>query len=200
MEYILPQIKTGKILDYGCGSGFFVSEINKIQPNCAIGYEPFMEERCGENLPVYSNYPDILQYAPYKVITILEVLEHLQWSEIASILNRCNDELLSSDGIIIISVPITIGPALLLKELNLFRITGKWHYNILEFIGALFFGNAGYRDNPDLAFMSDHKGFDFRELIRFIRSKDWQVKILGYTPLPINWWYGNSQIFFSVRK
>jgi len=199
LKYILPRVKSGKILDYGCGSGLIISKLNEIEPNCATGYEPFMEVPDNkEILPFYSNYSDILKFAPFHTITILEVFEHLQWNEIDNILNRFS-ELLSSDGIIIVSVPIEMGPALLLKELNRFRLIKKWRYNFGEFIGALVFGIAGKRDNPDLSFMG-HKGFDFKELIRYLKSKNWQVKVLGYTPLPFKCWYGNSQIFFSMEK
>jgi 16S rRNA G1207 methylase RsmC len=32
LRYVIPRLELGNILDYGCGSGVFVSEINKIKP------------------------------------------------------------------------------------------------------------------------------------------------------------------------
>jgi len=198
LKLVGPRLELGKILDYGCGSGVFVSKLNKIKSDFIYGYEPFMTERYENDLPIYEKFDDIIKFGPYKTITIFEVLEHLQWTELAKILLQC-DEILSPGGIIIISVPIEIGPAILLKEINRFRITKKWGYNFFEFIGSFIFGVRGWRNNPDYDYM-EHKGFDFRELIRFIESKGWMVKIAGYGPLPIKYWYGNSQVYMMVKR
>jgi hypothetical protein len=48
------------------------------------------------------------------------------------------------------------------------------------------FGIAGWHENPDCVHLWEHKGFDFRELIRFIRSKGLEIKVLDYGPLPVN--------------
>jgi hypothetical protein len=68
-----------------------------------------------------------------------------------------------------------------------------------EFIGTSVLGIRVWRENPDQIFMG-HRGFDFRELIKFIKSKGWRVKILDYVPLPVKCWYGNSQVFFMAEK
>jgi 2-polyprenyl-3-methyl-5-hydroxy-6-metoxy-1,4-benzoquinol methylase len=199
IKYLTPRLELGKVLDYGCGTGVLISELNNIKPDCCVGYEPFFTtEYCKDNLPIYSDYNDIQKNAPYKTITICEVMEHLQWTELAKILLRF-DEILSPDGAIVVSVPIEIGPVILLKELHRSKYEKKWTYRFFEFLGALIFGITGYRENPDDSYMP-HKGFDFRHLIRFIKSKNWRVKTLGYSPLPLKCWYGNSQIFFSIER
>jgi hypothetical protein len=48
--------------------------------------------------------------------------------------------------------------------------------------------------------LADHKGFDFRKVIKFIRCKGWKVTVLGYGPFPLLGWYGNSQVFFWVEN
>jgi 2-polyprenyl-3-methyl-5-hydroxy-6-metoxy-1,4-benzoquinol methylase len=171
LKLVGPRLELGKILDYGCGSGIFISKLNKMKHGFAYGYEPFMVDKYENNLPIYKKLDEILIFAPYKTITIFEVMEHLQWVELTKILERCS-EMLSHDGVVIISVLIEIGPTILLKEINRFRISKKWKYGFFEFIGALIFGIHGRRENPDKDFM-EHKGFDFRELIRFIKSKGW---------------------------
>lgn len=160
------------------------------------GYEPFNEERCAENLPIFSDYNELIKLAPFATITVFEVLEHLQWKEISIILSRFKD-ILAENGKVYISVPIEIGPAIILKEINRKRSGGSFQYNLFEFIGAAFLGIPGYREDPDYDFMS-HKGFDFRQLIHFCRARGWKVKILGYGPMPMPTWYGNSQVFLSL--
>jgi 2-polyprenyl-3-methyl-5-hydroxy-6-metoxy-1,4-benzoquinol methylase len=157
-----------------------------------------MRERCEDGLPVYSEYNDVLKNAPYQTVTVFEVMEHLQWTELANILIRCN-ELLAPGGAVVISVPIEIGPVILFKELNRYRVTKEWQYTVFEFIGAFLLGIAGRRENPDYAVMR-HKGFDFRDLIRFIKSKGWKTKVLCYGPLPVKIWYGNSQVFIMAKR
>jgi hypothetical protein len=49
----LPRLGDGKLLDYGCGSGVFVSEVIARHPGCAVGYEPFMTERSHASLPIF---------------------------------------------------------------------------------------------------------------------------------------------------
>jgi trans-aconitate methyltransferase len=48
-----PRLGSGKLLDYGCGSGVFVSEVIARHPGCAVGYEPFMIERARASLPIF---------------------------------------------------------------------------------------------------------------------------------------------------
>lgn len=198
---VLPRLSEGRLLDYGCGTGVLLNKI-KVAPNKfggeCYGYEPFLEERCAENLSIFSDYNKIAELAPFATITVFEVFEHLQWKDISIALNRFKN-ILKEDGKVYISVPIEIGPVLILKELNRKRLGGNFQYKFFEFIGAAFLGIPGYREDPDFDYMS-HKGFDFRHLIRFFKSRGWMVKVLGYGPLPIPTWYGNSQVFLSLSR
>jgi hypothetical protein len=202
IEYVMPFIDMGKVLDYGCGTGLFVSICNQIKSNSALGYEPFMQERYEIGAPVYSNWDDIIKHAPYKTITCFEVIEHLSHQKIENFLSRCN-ELLSGWGegtTLIFSAPIEIGPVLFLKEIH--RILGerKIEYGLFEFVKAAIFAMPGKRIPNTGANNYDgygsHKGFDFRETIRILEQKGYKITVLGYGPLPIKTWYGNSQVFF----
>lgn len=198
-DIVLPRLSEGRLLDYGCGTGILLNKIKQSDRGVNVyGYEPFKEERCAENLSIFSDYNEIVKYAPFATITVFEVLEHLQWKEIDIILNRFKD-ILKEDGKIYISVPIEVGPAIILKEINRKRFGFDYQYSFLEFIKAAFFGIPGYREAPDADYML-HKGFDFRHLIHFIKSRGWKVKILGYGPLPIPTWYGNSQVFLCLSR
>jgi 2-polyprenyl-3-methyl-5-hydroxy-6-metoxy-1,4-benzoquinol methylase len=196
LRYVVPRLNFGNVLDFGCGSGYFISKLNEIKTNCAIGYEPFMDkkERCKEDLPIYADYADILKNAPYSTITILEVLEHAPLSEMPNIFAKFK-EALSPDGAVIVSVPIEIGPVVLLKELNrLLFHKRKCNYKFFELILTAFFFISLQREEQE------HKGFDFRELIKFIKSQSWKVKILCFSPIPIKCWYGNSQVIFTMNR
>lgn len=83
---------------------------------------------------------------------------------------------MKEDGKIYISVPIGIGLALILKEINRKRFGFGYQYKFFEFIGATFLEIPGYREEPDSDYML-HKEFDFRQLIQFIKFHGWKVKI-----------------------
>ncbi|MCL2063201.1 MAG: class I SAM-dependent methyltransferase [Candidatus Cloacimonetes bacterium] len=187
-----------KILDYGCGTGYFISQINELFPDIAIGFEPIISATYQENLAIYKNFNDVKIHAPFKIITLFEVLEHLQWNEINDILNRCRNVLLP-DGAVFISVPIELGPAVIFKEIHRYKRTKKWNYEFSELIKTVCFGKKAKRVNPDDTFM-EHKGFDFRDLIYFIQQKQWTLKIIGYGPLAHKHWYGNSQIYLMLTS
>lgn len=198
---VLSRLSEGRLLDYGCGTGVLLNQIKQSQEKYGgecYGYEPYLKERCAENLSIFSDYDEIARLAPFATITVFEVFEHLQWKDISIALNRFKS-ILKKDGKVYISVPIEAGPALILKELNRKRIEGKFQYKFFEFIGAAFFGISGFREDPDFDYMS-HKGFNFKHLIRFFKSRGWKVSVLGYGPLPIPTWYGNSQVFLSLSR
>ena len=128
---------------------------------------------------------------------MFETIEHLTNAEIEQFLTDCSD-LLAPDGGIIVSGPIEIGPALILKEMN--RSVLRFHrsdYGAVEFLKASLLGIVGRRpENIKIT----HQGFDFRNAIAFLRELQWNVELLEYGPLPINTWYGNSQFYLWLTK
>ena len=197
LAYVIPRIRLGRVLDYGCGSGVFISRLNGLKPYSAVGYEPFLRERTQRDLPIYSNYEEALSFGPYHTVTLFETIEHLSKSEVDEFLLRC-DEALDARGSILISAPIEIGPALLLKEANrtVLRFK-KQEYQLLELMKAAFLGAPGRRAEN---IKSSHKGYDFRESLDFLASRGWSTSVLSYGPLPLGHWYGNSQVFFLANK
>ena len=189
----------GKVLDYGCGTGVFVAKLGEIYPN-VYGYEPFMTERHEMDLPIFADYGEVLRLAPYRIITVFEVMEHLQQADLDIILKRC-DELLIPGGEMIISVPIEMGPAVLLKALKRSQVDQFGKYGFLELVKIAGLAIPGQRSLPnDAGIIESHKGFDFRWLVDYMRSAGWDVGIADYGPLPIKCWYGNSQVYMVAKK
>lgn len=186
----------GNVLDYGAGFGFFISKILDKSSRTIIGYEPYRAEEYKKDLPIYSDLEKVIKKAPFNLVTIFETVEHLTNSELKKFLDLCKTELKPANGILF-SAPIEIGPGLILKEINrtLFRLR-KSENSFTEFIKASLFGIAAA---PSKTPLNSHKGFDFRKAIKFIESCGWSVEILGYGPLPIPTWYGNSQVYFQAR-
>lgn len=193
-----------KILDYGCGSGTFVERLVNLNVN-AVGYEPIMKERANSNLPIYSQLGDLGDLGPYGLVTLLETIEHLSDGELDVFVDTCDRLLLPRNGRILITAPIEIGPALLLKEFSryLSSVQGtkfraaRSEYSARELLMAAFIGIPARRTEH---IKVSHKGFDFRRSIRYLRGKGLRVKILSYGPLPIKTWYGNSQVFLLASR
>lgn len=191
------------VLDFGCGSGAFIEELSKRSIR-AVGYEPYMAERANASLPIFSRFDDIESAGPYGLVTLFETIEHLTEKEFDSFLRSCR-RVLAKDGGILISGPIEVGPALVLKEISRYlcgiqRVGFKktrFGHSLLELLGASFLGIAAKRGND---IKCTHKGFDFRKSIRYMRDKGWRVKVLTYGPLPLGTWYGNSQVFLWVDR
>ena len=67
------------ILDYGCGAGQFVDELNALGFTQTKGYDPFLPENILQQEEVYlSNNLAALKIKQWDVITLNHVFEHLQ--------------------------------------------------------------------------------------------------------------------------
>ncbi|MCC9602307.1 methyltransferase domain-containing protein [Stieleria sp. JC731] len=197
IELAKGRLASGRILDYGCGSGVFVNEMNQIRSGIAYGYEPYLKDRTAENLPIYRDFEDVKAFGPFSTITLFETLEHLSATELDEFLER-SSQVLDGEGRILISAPIEIGPALIMKELNrTFLKFKKSEHHFSEFVKAAVFAKPARRA-PNIKY--SHRGFDFRQAIQEIESRGWKVTILSFSPLPVIGWYGNSQVFMSVAK
>ena len=196
IQFVESLFPGGKILDYGCGRGDFLLQLQSRKGHTCYGYEPFMEEKV-DNVRIYRKINDIKQFAPFDGITLLETIEHLTEHEMDDFIFFAR-EVLSDRGKILISAPIEIGPALFIKEINrslLIRFKFPEH-RMGELIYAAVFGIAAKRAED---VKISHKGFDFRQAIRSLENKGLKISILGYGPFPIRTWWGNSQVYFYAR-
>jgi 2-polyprenyl-3-methyl-5-hydroxy-6-metoxy-1,4-benzoquinol methylase len=197
LNLALPRLGEGKLLDYGCGSGTFIAEVLARNPGRAVGYEPFMTERSKSDLPICVSVEEVENSGPYSVVTLFETIEHLTPAELEGFTNLCG-RILPHGGGVLISAPIEIGPAILLKELN--RSGWGRHRNEhrpLEFLKASLLGIAARRaENVKIS----HRGFDFRRARATLRELGWSTEILEYGPLPMLGWYGNSQVYLWAQQ
>lgn len=198
IDLALAKCRDGVILDYGCGSGHFIAEMLRHRPGAAVGYEPYMTERAAGGLPIHRTLDELMDLGPFSMVTLFETIEHLHQEELVDFLSTC-DRILGPDGGILISGPIEIGPALLLKEVNRsilhFR---KPEHGLFELAKASVLGIQASRA---IDIKRSHKGFDFRKAISAIEALGWGTEILRFGPLPIRTWYGNSQFYlWATRK
>ncbi len=185
----------GTVLDYGCGDGTFVNAMSAAGYG-AFGYEPYMTGPAFS--AIHRDFDELLKLKiKFDLITIFETIEHLSDQEIVELLSRAQ-QALGAAGELLFSAPIEIGPALVPKSLNREWRCGRSGVAILtgSLLLAAIFGRAELRAS-DLKI--SHKGYDFRESIKFLKKQGCAVTILAYGPLPIGIWYGNSQVYFSVR-
>jgi 2-polyprenyl-3-methyl-5-hydroxy-6-metoxy-1,4-benzoquinol methylase len=193
----LSRYKGGLILDYGCGPGVFISEMRKHLSGAAYGYEPFMMERSASGLPIYRSIDEACHLGKFSMVTLFETIEHLSQDEFVEFMTTC-DRVLDSDGGILMSGPIEIGPVLFLKEMNRSVLRRRMpEHGFIELMKASVLGIPARRA---ASIKSSHKGFDFRQAVASIRELGWNVDILHFGPLPIRTWYGNSQFYLWVSR
>jgi len=205
----------GRLLDYGCGDGTFVAMVHQgFRETMGCDVDPGQIDECQARL---GHLPGVRfdavhagshrQRAPWDVVTCMEVLEHCVESERRRVLDEIAT-LVKSDGLVVISVPIEIGPSVAGKQLvralaglrNLGDYRHRERYSPIEMLRSMlgrpidrvvFEGRSAggaYR-------YYGHKGFDYRDLAREIAER-FTIRQRLFSPLP---WLGaalNSQTWF----
>lgn len=190
----LVKEKARAIVDYGCGKGAFVDELRREGFNFVYGYEPFMEQS-QERDYIFKNLSNFSPEST-ELITLFETIEHLDESELDLFFSFCN-HCLRAKGKILVSAPVELGPAVIVKDIvRSLLFKRPLEYKLIELIKCGIFGVNVSRSHN---IKGSHKGFDFRKSICFIKENYGDVRILGFGPLPINTWYGNSQVYFQVN-
>ena len=182
------------IVDYGCGKGVFVDSLRRGGFKFAYGYEPYMEQAIDRSYIVKDK--KLIPTGNVELVTLFETIEHLDTDELDSFFDFCR-LCLNESGKILISAPLEIGPAVILKDIvRSILFKRPLEYSFIELLKCGLFGMSIERSKN---IKHSHKGFDFRKIITLIRKRYGKVKVLGYGPLPINTWYGNSQVYFQIE-
>ena len=210
----------GRLLDYGCGDGTFVAMVHAafaeatgldVDPRqigecqARLGHLPGV--RFGLTPSAAAPFPSPQPSVPFDVVTCMEVLEHCLEDERRRVIDELA-RLVSPSGMVVVSVPIEIGPTLAGKHLvrliaGLRGIGDYRHrerYSMLEVMRSI----AGLRiarvpiegDGPDGPYLYyGHKGFDYRDVARELSGRFTIARRL-YSPMRALGPVLNSQAWF----
>jgi SAM-dependent methyltransferase len=181
----------GRFADFGAGTGLLLSEFGKRRPDAALfGIEPFQTPYHPGNI---TYVPDLTAVEPKSldVISAFEVCEHMYEHEIRDFLGHCR-KTLTSDGKLIISVPVMYGAATLPKFVNRVLLYRRNYtaYGFKDLVRSTFGIPIERPENP----RHTHTGFDFRWLMRII-AETFVVRRIDCSPFRGLPWYFNSQVF-----
>jgi 2-polyprenyl-3-methyl-5-hydroxy-6-metoxy-1,4-benzoquinol methylase len=212
-----------RLLDYGCGDATFLILVHDLFPR-AVGadIDPRQNADCARRLADWSEVSfcltseldDPRHDGAYDVIVCMEVLEHCLPPDVEAALGRFR-RLLAPGGLLLVSVPIEIGPSLLLKEAV--RTVAGWRglgnyrtketYSLRELTRMVFAGEGtsfprpSYESEfvPGLKSTSyGHKGFNWKALRKRLRE-DFVVESTRFTPLGWSGGLLSSQVWFTCR-
>jgi 2-polyprenyl-3-methyl-5-hydroxy-6-metoxy-1,4-benzoquinol methylase len=209
----------GKLLDYGSGDGTFLGSVSDLFPE-AVGTDSdpkqLLESRQRlSDVPGLSFYNvDEIRSLPFEgmfdVITCMEVLEHCIDADAQQVLSTL-DRVLAPSGVLVVSVPVEIGPSLLIKQL--IRIYAGWRnigdypyterYSSRELLRMLFATKATRITRPtygqDERPFHAHKGFNWRSLAERLGHR-FDLDQLRFSPISIAGSWLASQVWLVCRK
>jgi SAM-dependent methyltransferase len=199
---LLAAESTSRVLDFGSGDGYLLAQLlPRVTSGRLVAFEPLAElrepmtERFARTPVEVIGDRSTLAGQRFDRIACLEVLEHLQPRDLEIALETLTDAL-DRDGILVVSVPVEIGPSVLLKYVAERMITGSnRHYAVSEVLRAAL-GRHVPR-NPEAAFLP-HKGFDHRVLRRVLAAR-FRMEQERFAPLPLSRGVLNSQVLWRLR-
>jgi SAM-dependent methyltransferase len=190
------------VLDYGAGDGFLLELLLPAIPAenlTALESVDFLcqqiRQRFGERIRIVGS-ADELPEASFDRIACLEVLEHLQPDRVQAAIADL-DRLLAPDGVLVVSVPIEVGPTALFKYVAAVVLTRMdRRYRPREIISATL-GRPVRRD-PTMKFLP-HKGFDYRRM-RALLQRHFSLEREAFSP--VSWLRGalNAQVVWRLRR
>lgn len=214
----------GALLDYGCGDATFIALAHDLFRE-TMGTDVDVEQLrdCGRRL---SSVPDVRfasldelrrpAYAGYfDAVVCMEVLEHCP-SDVQPLVIADLERVVRSHGVVIISVPIEIGPTLALKQAvragaastGLVEYENRERYRIAEFMRMLLARGTSQIERPatitinahgDTVRYHGHKGFNWRMLAQVI-ERTFAIERRLYSPVPFTGPWLNSQVWFVCRR
>ena len=201
-------------LDYGCADGHLLKMLYEkriTQSGVGLDDDPEQITVCQEN---FSGLQDLRCYlkdkAPHEslfracdLVICTEVLEHTPDPQkfIEDVLPFCRPQ-----AKVIISVPIEIGPSLLVKQIGRYLAYGcnpygYERYRLKELISAVIQWDVKSFESTHSVGLDlkrphkGHKGFDFRDIERLLR-RYFLIEKTAYSPLPFFRSFCNATIIW----
>jgi SAM-dependent methyltransferase len=210
----------GRLLDYGCGDGTFLARVADLFPD-AVGADRAADHLEDDRKRFARPHPGVRflhtselsgpeHAGAYRVVTCMEVLEHCVPADVDVVLADLA-RLVATDGVVIISVPIEVGPSFVVKwaarGLAAYRgLSDYRHYERYSWREAarMVFAGSGPAiprptyQSPDGPFHS-HYGFNWRQLRRDVRR---HLTVVRTSFSPLGWLGGlaSSQAWFECRR
>ncbi len=184
----------GSVVDFGAGTGALLQSLGDCRPDLAtIAVEPYMPVTEFDGRVVASL--DDVEAQSVDVLAAFEVCEHLPDQDVERFLVDA-ERVLRDDGRLVISVPIMVGPVVLLKVSNRAWLNrGRSEYSVRE-LGRALVG----RDVPRPSDRGPtHKGFDFREFDKRVQASFRRCGVVRSPMRRLPWW-ANSQVFTTYQK
>ena len=194
---LFTRIKPGdKILDYGCGDGKFLNDLSAESTN--IGYEPYMAAMKTNKVTIYNKLADLQafvdQNGKFDKIVCFEVFEHLNEKNQQKELSQMK-ALLKESGEIILSVPIEIGLAPIIKNIRRRLLHPSPIYTFKNIFKSVFALPMPEHRSDD-GYLT-HMGFNHKLLERLLQ-KEFNIREKLYSPFPGLGYNLNSQVFYRL--
>ena len=210
-----------RLLDYGCGDGTFLARVRDLFPR-AVGAEVDAElaadaaRRFAGDAGLRFVHTAALADEPagsFGVAVCMEVLEHCTPSAVDQVVAELR-RLIADDGVVIVSVPVETGPALVGKQLyrrlaarrGLEGYRDRETYTARELATMLGAGAGTAIERPvyhshfasgEPNVYHGHKGFNWRALRRRLET-DFVVRRTRFSPVPLLGPLLNSQAWFVL--
>jgi SAM-dependent methyltransferase len=206
-----------RLLDYGCGDGAFLSAVRDLFPD-AVGTGTDANELAdcrkrfaatGLRFVLTAELAPVEHAGAYDVVTCMEVLEHCVGGVVDAVLAELA-RLVSPSGLVVISVPIEIGPSLIAKQiirkiagLRIYDYKLNERYSVGELWRMLTARETTAIERPVYPSAGGgfhgHKGFNWRAMRRRIRQT-LAVQRTMFSPLGFPGGFASSQAWFLCRR
>lgn len=166
--------------DVGAADGWYLRTLldqGTIAEGVAVDADPAMlqvGQQRSEGRPLEFLTPDddalLDQLGTFDLVTCLETLEHV--ADPSSVLQLAVD-LAAPGATIVVSVPIEVGPSVLLKQAGRWLANRRQEYGYERYRWAELFraGVLGQSAGLDRVNLHSHKGFDYRDVREMLRAR-----------------------------
>jgi SAM-dependent methyltransferase len=126
------QIKSGKILDYGCGTGTLISKLSRNYDVDGFEVSKFAERQAMSLNPssaIYSDLDSVKNLSGYSAVVSIHVLEHISNDEVKDTISLWGS-ILCKKGLVLIATPDFGGAAHRRKKSNWDAFADSTHINL----------------------------------------------------------------------